>query len=181
VGVAERLPICDRSVDAAMTIFSVHHWSDIASGVTEMLRVSRNSVVFVTVDPEAMRAHWMVSEYAPEILDWHASLFPSISLLLQQVPGATSTPWLVPTDCTDAFFLALWSRPELYLRPEVRAATSVWHQLPEATVDAALAALADDLETGRWDERHGELRTRPVLDVGVRIVRADVGTSPVVA
>jgi hypothetical protein len=140
-----------------------------------MLRVSRKRVVFVTVDAEAMPAHWMVSEYAPEILDWHASVFPSISLLLQQVPGATSTPWLVPTDCSDAFFLALWSRPELYLRPEVRAATSVWHQLPEATADAALAALADDLETGRWDERHGELRTRPVLDVGVRIVRADVG------
>jgi hypothetical protein len=82
---------------------------------------------------------------------------------------------LVPTDCTDAFFAALWSRPELYMLPEVRAATSVWHQLPETTVDAVIARLADDLNTGRWDKRHGELRTLPALDVGVRIVRAEVG------
>lgn len=177
VSVAERLPIADRSVDAAMTIFSVHHWSDIAAGIAEMVRVSRKSVVLVTIDAEALAAHWMVSEYAPEILDWHASAFPSISFLLEQLPGALSTPWLVPTDCTDVFFAALWSRPELYLQPEVREATSVWHQLPQETVDAALARLADDLKSGRWDERHGELRTWPVLDVGVRIVRADVGHS----
>src|SRR2546430_2511858 len=35
VSVAERLPIADRSVEAAMTIFSVHHWSDIAAGIAE--------------------------------------------------------------------------------------------------------------------------------------------------
>ena len=179
MGVAELLPIADRSVDAAMAIFSVHHWRDIAWGVAEMVRVSRKSVVLVTIDAEALASHWMVSDYAPEIFDVHASGFPSISLLREQLPGAMSTPWLVPTDCTDAFFVALWSRPELYLRPEVRAATSVWHQLPETTVDAVIARLADDLETGRWDERHGELRTRPALDVGVRIVRADVDSSPV--
>jgi SAM-dependent methyltransferase len=177
LGVAELLPIAARSVDAAMTIFSVHHWSDTAAGIAEMVRVSRERVVLVTIDTDAFAAHWMVSEYAPEILDWHASAFPSISFLLEQLPGALSTPWLVPTDCTDVFFAALWSRPELYLQPEVRAATSVWHQLPETTVDAALARLAGDLKTGRWDERHGDLRTLPALDVGVRIVRADVGHS----
>jgi SAM-dependent methyltransferase len=175
VGVAELLPIADRSVDAAMTIFSVQHWSDIAVGIAEMVRVARNRVVLVTIDAEALASHWMVSEYAPEILDVHASGFPSISFLREQLPGAMSTPWLVPTDCTDAFFVALWSRPELYLQPEVRAATSVWHQLSEETVDAVVTRLADDLKTGRWDERHGELRTRPALDVGVRIVRAEVG------
>ncbi|MDP9336862.1 MAG: methyltransferase domain-containing protein [Actinomycetota bacterium] len=177
LGVAELLPIASRSVDAAMAIFSIQHWSDIAAGIAEMVRVSRKSIVLVTIDTEALAAHWMVSEYAPEILDVHASGFPSISFLLDQLPGAMSTPWLVPTDCTDAFFVALWSRPELYLQPEVRAATSVWHQLPQETVDAVLARLADDLKTGRWDERHGELRTCPALDVGVRIVRADVGRS----
>jgi SAM-dependent methyltransferase len=174
VGVAERLPIADRSVDATMAIFTVHHWSDVAAGIAEMARVSRRRIVLVTMDADALAVHWMVSDYAPEILEVHASGFPSISFLLEQLPGATSTPWLVPTDCTDSFFVALWSRPELYLRAEVRAATSVWHQLPEKTVDVVLTRLAADLRTGRWDQRHGELRTRAALDVGVRIVCADL-------
>jgi SAM-dependent methyltransferase len=174
VAVAEQLPIGDRLVDAAMAIFSIHHWGDTAAGVAEMVRVSRKRVVLVTMDAEVLSSHWMVSEYAPEILDVHASGFPSISFLIAELTGAISKPWLVPSDCTDAFFAALWSRPELYLQAEVRASTSVWHQLPEKTVDTVLARLADDLKTGRWDERHGELRNRPAMDVGVRIVSADV-------
>jgi len=31
-----------------------------------------------------------------------------------------------------------------------------------------------DLESGRWDERHGHLRTLPELDVGLRLIRAEL-------
>lgn len=36
VGTAENLPLADDIADAAMTILSIHHWSDWRSGVAEM-------------------------------------------------------------------------------------------------------------------------------------------------
>jgi hypothetical protein len=39
-----------------------------------------------------------------------------------------------------------------------------------------LAALAADLESGRWDERHGRLREEtPELDLGLRLLVAELG------
>jgi hypothetical protein len=31
-----------------------------------------------------------------------------------------------------------------------------------------------DLESGRWDEGHGHLRTQPELDIGLRLVREEL-------
>ena len=31
-----------------------------------------------------------------------------------------------------------------------------------------------DLESGRWDEVHGHLRTLPALDIGTRLITAEL-------
>ncbi len=169
-GVAERLPFRTGGVDGAMTVISVHHWTDLGAGLAEMVRVARRRVVVVTIDTEVVAGHWMVQDYAPEILDLHVSAFPTVADLCRLLPGASVTAWPVPADCTDGFLAALWSRPEAHLDPAVRAASSAWHQLPEPVVDRIVRDLAGDLATGRWDDRHGHLRGAPALDVGVRIV-----------
>ena len=170
MGVAEELPLADRSVDAGMAVFTIHHWSDLEAGLYELKRVARHRLVLVTIDPDVLSRHWIVTDYAPEIMDGHGATLPTFRQLESLLPGATSSPWLVPADCSDLFFVALWARPELYLEPEVRAATSVWHLLPPDVVERAIASLRSDLESGRWDRRHGHLRARPCLDVGVRLV-----------
>ncbi|MEP6893814.1 MAG: hypothetical protein ABI927_08555 [Gaiellaceae bacterium] len=71
-------------------------------------------------------------------------------------------------------FATLWARPEGYLDPRVRAATSVWHQIPQTATARALAQLSSDLSTGKWDERYGHLRTTPEWDVGRRLIRAEL-------
>lgn len=50
-GSAERLPLPDDAVDAAMTILSIHHWDDPAGGIAEMRRVARRRIVVLTYDP----------------------------------------------------------------------------------------------------------------------------------
>ncbi len=173
-GVAEHLPVATGGADAAMTVISVHHWSDLEAGLTEMVRVARRRVVVVTIDDDLIADLWMVRDYAPELLEIHSAM-PTMDELRGLLPGARVTPWPVPADCTDGFLAALWSRPEAHLDPAVRAASSAWHQLPGAVVDRIVSALTGDLASGRWDERHGHLRTQATLDVGVRIVAADVG------
>jgi hypothetical protein len=68
-------------------------------------------------------------------------------------------------------------RPEAYLDARVRAATSSWHQLPPAAVTRALDRLRRDLAGGRWDGRYGHLRQQAELDVGLRLVSAELSAT----
>jgi len=172
--VAEELPFADGSFDAAMAIMTLHHWSDVERGLRELVRVARRRVVVLTFEPEAWREQWIVRDYLPEIMDERAPSFPSPGRVLEVLPSATVDVVPAPADCTDLMFATLWARPELYLDPQVRAATSVWHELPPEVAARALAALRRDLESGAWDERYGVLRTTPELDVGFRLVRFEL-------
>ena len=39
-GIAEALPLADGCVDAALAVFTVHHWADLSKGVSELARVA---------------------------------------------------------------------------------------------------------------------------------------------
>ena len=176
-GVAEALPLEDQSVDAAMAVLTLQHWKDVEQGLKELLRVTRRRVVLVTMDVEALGQLWLVRDYLPETLAAHAARFPSIARLVELLPNATARVILVPRDCTDGFMAAFWGRPEAYLDPVIRTATSPWHQLPAETVTRALDELQSDLTNGQWDRRHGHLRQQAELDVGLRLVTADLAAA----
>jgi len=169
---AEALPLGDQAVDAAMAVLTMQHWEDVQQGVRELVRVVRRRVVLVTMDVEVLGRLWLIRDYLPEALADHT--FPSISQLLELLPGATPTAVLVPRDCTDGFMAAFWGRPEAYLDPAIRAGTSPWHQLAPGTANRALEHLERDLASGAWDQRYGQLRRRRELDVGLRLVSADI-------
>jgi SAM-dependent methyltransferase len=172
---AESLPVADGSFDAAMAVLTIQHWTDVARGLAELRRVARSRIVLVTMDVDALGELWIVRDYAPEMLASHAAAFPSIAALERALPSVSVSVLEVPNDCSDRFMAALWATPEAYLDAELRDATSAWHQLPPGVADRAVAALRRDLASGRWDERHGHLRRRPSLDVGLRIVRSELG------
>ncbi|MDX6668501.1 MAG: hypothetical protein QOK04_1881, partial [Solirubrobacteraceae bacterium] len=171
---AEALPLEDKSVDAALAVLTLHHWDDVERGLGEMVRVARRRVVLVTMDIAVLAELWLIREYLPETLPAHAAVFPSIKRLLGALPGATASQVPVPRDCSDGFMAAFWGRPEAYLDPHIRTGTSPWHQLPPAVVTRAVGELQDDLERGEWDRRHGSLRQRATLDVGLRLIRAEL-------
>jgi methyltransferase family protein len=173
-GAAEALPFADSSFDAAMAIITLHHWSDCDAGLAEMVRVATQRVVLVTFDLDVTRELWIVRDYLPEAAELDAASMPPLAHLVELLPGALVAPLLVPHDCTDRMFTALWARPEQYLDPHVRAATSVWHQVPKAAADRAIERLREDLVSGTWDERHGRLRETPEWDVGLRLIRAEL-------
>ncbi|MFF7213761.1 hypothetical protein ACFZAU_25020 [Streptomyces sp. NPDC008238] len=79
-----------------------------------------------------------------------------------------------PYDCTDGFGAAFWRRPGAYLDPEVRAGISMLAQTGEGALGPGLARLSGDLASGRWHERHAALLDHDVLDVGYRLLVADL-------
>jgi SAM-dependent methyltransferase len=170
--VVEDLPFADNSVDAVMGVFTMQHWSDVDRGLAEVARVGRKRAVFVTLDMDVTASTWLGADYLQEMVESDRRDFPSIARLAAAFPGLEVEAIPVPSDCTDGFCVALWSRPEAHLDPRVRQASSTWHRLPATAIERALAELAADLESGEWDRRHGHLRELDELDIGLRLVHA---------
>ncbi len=167
---AEALPFEDDAFDAAMAMVTVHQWPDVARGVAELRRVASGPVVILTFDPSTMSRFWL-AEYAPELLAREAPRFPTIEALCQSLgPGAYARPVPVPIDCVDGFMEAYYARPEAFLDDHVRDAQSSWGFIDGPTTAVILARLRADLESGRWDERHGVLRTQPEFDGSLTLV-----------
>lgn len=176
-GTAERLPLDDDEVDVALTVFSDHHWTDRAAGLREMARVAARRVVLVNTDPDTFDAFWLTREYLPATHDLVPARYRDAPGLwrteLQRLLGGrvTVTPLPVPHDCADGFYSAYWRRPEAYLDPAIRDNISVFHLVDH---EDGIARLADDLATGAWHARHERLLRQETLDVGVRIVVAEL-------
>jgi SAM-dependent methyltransferase len=170
---AEDLPFEDDSFDAAMALITVHHWNDAQKGLDEMVRVARDRVLVLTFTPTPPTELWMARDYFPRILDFHAQVMLPIGELAAMLPNASVEPVPIPTQCTDGFWLAIWDRPEMHLDPSVRRASSSWHHMHQDEIDRGLAKLEADIESGRWDERNGHLRTQDELDVGLRLVTTE--------
>lgn len=171
---AEAIPLADNSADAVMALLTVHHWTDLEAGVSELLRVARRRVVVFTWDQVAFRRFWLVDEYLPEVAAFDDTRAVAVDRLAELLGGARVEPVPIPHDCVDGFGAAFWRRPEAYLDPVVRAGISMLAQPGEDVVRPGLARLSDDLSSGVWHERHAELLDRDALDVGYRLVVADL-------
>jgi len=169
-GVAEALPIEDKSVDAAMGVLTIHHWRDFDAGLAEMRRVARRRIVLLTIDVDVVAEAWIVKDYFPTAADLDREVMPSMAEIEAKLPGASLEVVPVPRGCLDGFSIAVWDRPELILDPEVRRATSTWHRMSAEEVERGIERLRADLESGRWDEKYGHLRSQPELDIGLRLV-----------
>ncbi len=172
---AEDLPFPDQRFDAAMAIITVHHWANLRAGIAEMVRVARQRVVILSFDPLALEELWLVRDYFPRAGQIHAEAMPPIGQLEALLPNPSVEHLPVPRLCEDGFFCALWDRPEMQLDPKVRRASSVWHLMPDAETESGLARLRADLQSGLWEERFGHLRSAPELDVGLRLITAELG------
>jgi SAM-dependent methyltransferase len=167
---AENLPFADASFDAAMTTFSVHQWSNLSAGLSEMRRVTRGPIVILTCDPDLLRAFWL-NDYAPEVLDTEARRYPPIDTIAAHLGGeTTSTVVPVPLDCVDGFNEAYYGRPEALLDPAARLSCSAWSFVGDAVHDRFTIDLRRDLADGTWDRRFGHLRTQPAFDGSLVLV-----------
>jgi SAM-dependent methyltransferase len=166
---AERLPLADQSFDAAMGILTIHHWADPEYGLRELARVGRR-IVLLTYEPAIHWTFWLWQEYVPRA----ASLTSGNELPIEQVAsiiGADRVETvLIPHDCSDGFGLAYWRRPHAYLDPEIRQCISGLARLSAEDVEPGLSRLRQDLDSGRWQERHRDLLELDTIDGGLRLI-----------
>ena len=165
-GHAEDLPFDDDSFDASMAILTIHHWTDQAKGLAEMRRVTQGPVVLLTYDP-AFRGFWL-TDYIPELLALDEEQMPPMSAYGEWLGPVEISPVPIPHDCTDGFLCAYWRRPAAYLDPRLRAGSSSFWKVGD--ISDALKKLEDDLTSGAWERRYGELLGQDACDFGYRLV-----------
>jgi SAM-dependent methyltransferase len=171
---AEALPFADDSFDAALASMTVHHWTDLDRGLDELRRVARRRIVIFTWDPEVAAESWLTADYLPELRELDLFRFEPPAVLAERIGAAAVRTVPVPGDCRDGFIEAFWARPEAYLDPGIRAGMSGMRAMDPDVVEAAMARLAADLESGAWDRRHGHLRAQAELDLGYRVLRVEM-------
>ncbi|MFE7443234.1 class I SAM-dependent methyltransferase [Streptomyces chartreusis] len=173
--VAERLPLRDNAADTVMALLTVHHWSDLEAGLAELRRVARRRVVVLTWDQQVFRERFrLVRDYLPQAAAFDDARAVPTGRLAALLGGARQVPVDVPHDCTDGFGAAFWRRPHAYLDPQVRSGISMLAQTGEDALAPGLAALTEDLTTGRWHDRYADLLALDSIDVGYRLLVADV-------
>lgn len=168
---AEDLPFRDHSFGAAMAVLTIQHWNDRKRGLGECARVARHRVVILTWDP-ASEGFWLVQDYFPEMLALDRPTFPTIEELGATLGRISVQPVQIPADCVDGFLGAYWRRPHAYLDASVRAGMSPFSRVPN--VEARIAQLRSDLASGAWERKHGKLLARDSLDIGYRLVTAEL-------
>lgn len=171
---ASSIPLCDRSVDAAMAVLSVHHWDEEREkGVRELRRVAREAVVILTYDATISGAMWLMADYLPEVAALDLRIFPPLEQLAEWLGGDVRIDKVpIPCDTPDWMLGSFWAHPERVLDANARAATSGFARMSANVVDRVVSDVSRDLASGLWDDRYGHLRSLDALDVGLRLVVA---------
>lgn len=170
VGTAEALPFDDNSFDASMAMLTVHHWLDLEKGLKELRRVTRNQVIIMTYDPDALDVFWNV-HYFRELIEVERARYPEIDKIRNNLGGHSEIQQIpIPIDCIDGFQEAFYARPEAFLEKEVRKAQSAWGFLSEEEEEVLVERLRKDLESGEWDKKFGEHRTLQSFHGALRLI-----------
>jgi SAM-dependent methyltransferase len=169
---ADRLPLRDGSVDAAMTVLSLHHWDEGQErGVRELRRVAAGPVVIVTCDAETSARMWLTADYLPEVAELDRRIFPRLDQIAAWLGGHTRVEVVpIPRDTCDWTLMSFWAHPERVLDADARNATSGFARMPAHVVERVVGEVRRDLESGAWDARHGHLRQLAAYDAGLRLL-----------
>lgn len=172
IGSADAIPFDDKSFDAAMAMVTIHHWPDMQKGLQELRRVSRDQVLILTFDPDALDQFWN-ARYFPELIEVERARYPSIKFITDALGGQSSVQDItIPLDCCDGFQEAFYGRPEAFLDKGVRQAQSAWGFMAPGLEDILVARLAEELRSGDWDKKYAHFRTQASFTGALRLVIA---------
>jgi ubiquinone/menaquinone biosynthesis C-methylase UbiE len=157
-GDAQRLPLPDASVDAAMLVSMLHHVERPEVAVAEARRVLRpdGRLALMVFTREDLADLWL-SDYFPSTRAWMFESHPTLDELLAMVPGARRIE-VVFRDLEDASLAALAAHPERLVDPAWHRQTSYFERLARDHPDeleAGLARLRDELAAGTAPRRPG--------------------------
>lgn len=159
IGTAEKIPLPDQTVDGVIGSLTIHHWTDLQKGFSELHRVlaPEGRIVIFTSTPKQMEHYWL-NHYFPTMLQRSIDQMPS----LERVESAMNQSNLVITsldkyyvqpDLQDKFLYCGKHNPETYFDEQIRNGISSFSALAnKAEVEQGLKKLRSDIDHGKVQE-----------------------------
>jgi ubiquinone/menaquinone biosynthesis C-methylase UbiE len=153
--VVENLPFADQMFDGVVGNFTLHHWTDLQQGLSELYRVMKpgSHAVFLSFTPKQMFGYWLC-HYFPKMMERSAALVPSEAnmIVLLRDAGFSSVKtekYFVQDDLQDHFLYSSKYKPSRYLDPEVRKGASSFSAFCEPDeLETGLKQLETDIRSG---------------------------------
>jgi ubiquinone/menaquinone biosynthesis C-methylase UbiE len=174
-GIAENIPLPDRSVDAVIVMLAFHHFQEYRQALREINRITNSGkIILFTYDPAAISSFWL-THYFPSFMADVQSTFLPISRLISEIESISNLsvnviPFPLPNDLSDSFAAVGWARPQLYLDSNIRNGISSFAKMSDLELDRGLTSLREDLKTQAWERKYGHLRQQKEYDVGYRFI-----------
>jgi len=174
-GFAENIPLPTSSVDAVISILAIHHFSNLENALREMNRIARTGAIVILMFVPMLCEKFLLNYYFPYIWENAERVFPplyNIMALIQKTTQRTveAATLMLPHDLSDMFLAAGWRQPEVYLNPEIRASMSVFALANSSIFEKGLRLLKEDLNSGKWDAKYGQIRRLKQIDAGYRFL-----------
>jgi SAM-dependent methyltransferase len=158
-GDAVRLPFRNESFDAAMLVSALHLMRDRRGALAEARRVIREGPFFLQAFTKENLIPLFVFEYFPGSeppAGMHQTADEIESMLREVGFGNVLRETFVYADTADGSLAALHTDAFALAGPAYLRNTSWWHRLDDRTRKTGLARLAEDLRSGRLEERAKE-------------------------
>ena len=155
IGRAEDSGLEDNSVDGALATLTLHHWSDLKRGFSELCRVLKPNgrLVLFTSTPEQMNGYWL-NHYFPEMLRDSMLQMPSLeavenALKVSGLEVIGVEKYFIQPDLQDKFLYVGKHQPDLYFDAAIRNGISSFSDLANRKeVTQGLSQLRKDIESG---------------------------------
>ncbi len=127
---AEDLPFEDAAFDGATGTFTMHHWDDMETGLTQLCRVLKPGAkaVFLSFTPLQISGYWLC-HYFPQTMLNSGAVVPEVEDMTAIFNRAgfskvSTEKYFVHEGLQDHFLYSNKRHPEQYLRPEIRNGAS---------------------------------------------------------
>ncbi len=159
IGKAEKIPILTESVDGIIASLTLHHWTNLDQGFSELNRVLKpeGKIVIFTATPKQMKGYWL-NEYFPKMLLDSIKQMPSYNTIKHNLNKNglvidSTEKYFIKPDLKDLFLYSGKYNPQLYLDPEIRKGISSFSSLANAEeVKKGLKILQGDIVSGKIKE-----------------------------
>ena len=155
IGAAESIALLDKTVDGIVGSLTLHHWTDLEKGFSELYRVLKPNgrIILFTATPEQMKGYWL-NHYFPKMLSDSIVQMPSLESVKNamlkshfQILGIDN--YFVQPDLQDKFLYCGKHNPEFYFDEHIRNGISSFSSLANRTeVEEGLSQLKTDIDNG---------------------------------
>jgi len=156
---AESLSLPGAHFDGTIAVLTMHHWDDIGKGLMEVHRVLKPGahMACFSFTPQQVMGYWL-RHYFPEMIERSSRTIPAWNEMEQLLLNAgfshvETEPYFIKEDLQDNFLYSHKTRPEQYLRQEIRNNISSFTSFSDrGEVAKGLLQLETDINSGKIKE-----------------------------